>query len=211
MAAYNVYLLLKGNIYTKIVGAIAETVSDPVLNYDNSTYNNSLNSNYLGRPWWGAYVQSRSQFAVVPGNPGQVLEGAEGSPGQILNAKDDRVVTNSSPPVNVGFPSSGDIAAQTINIASAAGTQGTAPTASAAGSAPTITDNGLAAIHTAEDKDYVVAAGNYGQTPIPTLKTRSRCTWSTATGLFWAWTDEIRMLSSVPFGFASQSLPAAYP
>jgi hypothetical protein len=44
--------------------------------------------------------------------------------------------------------------------------------------------------------------------PRPHAKTRSRYKWTTATGMFWAWQDQIISVSTNPFGFIGSALPS---
>ncbi len=205
--AYDAYVLLKGNIYTKIVGVTAESKELAVDNYDNSVWRKEYSANYLGRAWWGAAVQSRSQITSVPAFAGQVLRGAGATPGQVLNGADTRTIANNTGPASIGFPINGSVAAQTNPTASAgraAQTVGTAPTASAISSP--LVDAEIAA-----DSSVEVTDDRFTRTaPRYTLKKRSRYVWTITGGTVWAWADEIRCVSPAPFGFASQALPASY-
>ncbi len=211
--AYDAYVLLKGNIYSKIIGVVGESTGD-VSNYDNALWRKEYNANYLGRAWWGSAVQSRSQITAVPAFAGMTLRGAGANPGQVLNGADTRVIATNGTPVSVGFPMTGSLAAQTgsgsgaskgtASVGRAAQTVGTAPTASSISS--TLVDAAIAADSAVEitDDRYLRVAPRY------TLKTRTRYIWTMVDGSVWAWADEIRCVSPTPFGFASQALPAAF-
>jgi hypothetical protein len=46
--------------------------------------------------------------------------------------------------------------------------------------------------------------------PTAQPKKRTRYKWTTATGLFWAWADQVVAVSTTPFGLVGGAIPAAY-
>lgn len=54
----------------------------------------------------------------------------------------------------------------------------------------------------------VTAAAKVAPTAQP--RTRTRYKWTTATGTYWAWADQIRCVSTTPFAFIGGTIPSLY-
>jgi hypothetical protein len=133
--AYNIYLLLEGNIYTKIVGVTAEATED-ITNYDNSLYDLSASAGFYG----GTPLAIGTTYTTLPNVP------------EIGKTS----VVNESTLMNQ------DITAATKEI------------------------------------------------PAAQSRKRTRYKWTTATGAYWAWADQIRCVSTTPFTFSGGTIPSLY-
>lgn len=53
--AYDIYILSKGSVYSRVSQVTAESTED-VVNFDNTNYRNLLGADVVGRPWQLSYT-----------------------------------------------------------------------------------------------------------------------------------------------------------